>query len=103
MAATARQAKIQGLVIRHLMDHGTLDLKLPDGITLEIGIMCEDKKGNLVKSDDYCYVSAIKDDKKILLDSYELGLSFSDEEDRIVLEDEDHDEYGRLIHCVEVV
>jgi hypothetical protein len=98
-----KQAKIQSLIIKHLKDHGTLDLLLPDGIMLEIGITQLNKKGDLVKSDDYCYVSASREDKKTLLDSYNLGLSFGDDEDAIVFEEKGHDEYGQPIRRVDVI
>ncbi len=103
MSKMARQAKIQSLVIKHLKTHGELDLLLPDGITLEIGITYEDKHGNLIKSDDYCYVNAFKDDRKILLDSYEMGLLFSENSGKIVLEDQYEDDLGNLIHSVDIV
>jgi hypothetical protein len=98
-----KQSKIQSLIIKHLMDHGTLDILLPDGIVLEIGITQTDKNGDTVKSDDYCYVVAARDNKKTLLDSYNLGLSFTDKPDTIVFEDRGHDEQGLPIRRVDVI
>jgi hypothetical protein len=98
-----KQAKIQSLIIKHLLDHGTLDILLPDGIVLEIGITHENKNGDRVKSDDYCYVVASRDNKKTLLDSYNLGLSFTDEDDTIVFEDKGLDEKGIPIRRVDVI
>jgi hypothetical protein len=98
-----KQSKIQSLIIKHLMDHGTLDILLPDGIVLEIGITQTDKDGNQVKSDDYCYVVAERDNNKTILDSYNLGLSFIDKEDTIVFEDRGHDEKGLPVRRVDVI
>ncbi len=98
-----KQSKIQSLIIRHLLRYGTLDIKLPDGIVLEIGITQEDENGNLVKSDDYCFVSATRDNKKTLLDSFNLGLSFVEEDDIMIIEDEEVDNKGRLLRHVDVI
>lgn len=99
----SKQAKIQSLIIRHLKDHGTLDLLLPDGISLEIGITQTDKEGNLVKSDDYCFVAAARDNKRTLLDSYNLGLSFAEEEDILVFEEKGYDQFGQPIRRLDVI
>lgn len=98
-----KKSKIQSLIIKHLRDHGTLDILLPDGIILEIGITHENRKGDLVKTDDYCYVVASREDKKTLLDSYNLGLSFSDVGDTIVCEEKGLDELGHSVRRVDVI
>lgn len=98
-----KQAKIQQLVISHLKDHGTLDIVLPDGIILEIGITQTNKRGEHIKSDDYCYVMAQRDDKKTMLDSYNLGISFGEEDDNIVFEESGWDEHGTPIRRLDVI
>jgi hypothetical protein len=70
---------------------------------LEIGITTTDKNGDQVKSDDYCYVVAARDNRKTLLDSYNLGLSFTDEKDTIVFEDRGYDEQGLPVRRVDVI
>lgn len=94
--------KLQYLLITHLLDHGSVELLLPDGMTVEIGIM-QETNGGTVKSDDYCYVVASKDCKAALIDSYNLGLKFEKEDDTILYEDEILDEDGRVISRFDVV
>ena len=100
---TNKQTKIQELIVKHLKEHGTLDILLPDGIVLEIGITHTDRKGNVVKADDYCYVVAAREDKKTLLDSYNIGLSFADADDSIVFEEAGWDDHGTPVRRVDVI
>ena len=99
----SKQAKIQQMIVSHLRDHGTLDLILPDGIVLEIGIVHEDKRGNQVKTDNYCSLSAQRNGRKVILDSYNLGLSFPDKDDALVFEEKDFDSFGEPIRYLEVI
>jgi hypothetical protein len=83
-----RKDKIQHLLISYLLKHGSIELKLPDGIDLEIGITQEDKYGSLIKEKDYCWVVTKRCGKLVEIDSYNLGLNFLDE-GGIILIDED--------------
>jgi hypothetical protein len=94
--------KIQHLLITHLLEHGDIELKLPSGVVLEIGITQEDKNGDLVKEDNYCWVITSHHDKEISLDSFNLGLKFSDDGSIIML-DSALDKNGRSIKSVNVV
>lgn len=95
--------KLQSLLIRQLLAEGTIQIILPDGVLLEIGITQEDQFGKTHKTDDYCYVVAKRDGKTIMLDSYNLGLQFDDEENTIIYEDESVDDHGQLFHSLDVV
>ena len=95
--------KLQYLLIKELLKTGTVELLLPDGITLEIGITQEDKHGQLKKSDDYCYVVASRDGKSTLLDTYNLGLRFEDEKDILIYEDTSVDNNGVAVRSMDVV
>lgn len=99
----AKVKKLQYLLIKQLLEKGSVELILPDGITLEIGILQEDQFGNFKKVDDYCYVVATRDGKSTLLDSYNLGLQFEPEEDTIIYEDELITEDGTLVRTLDVV
>jgi hypothetical protein len=99
----AKARKLQCLLITELLDKGSVELILPDGITLEIGIIQEDEFGEVKKTDDYCYVVATRGDKSTLLDSYNLGLQYESEEDTIVYEDETLDSNGRNLKTLEVI
>lgn len=95
--------KIQALLINHLMKHGTIQLKLPDNVVLEIGITAEDKEGNIKKTEDYCWVIAAKESRAACLDSYNLGIRFEDEKKIIVMEDNFVDCDGNSIRQLNVV
>jgi hypothetical protein len=95
--------KIQALLINHLMKHGTIQLKLPDNVVLEIGITAEDKEGNIKKTEDYCWVIAAKESRAACLDSYNLGIRFEDEKKIIVMEDNFIDCDGNNIRQLNVV
>lgn len=99
----ARQRKLQHLLVTQLLEHGNVELLLPDGIVLEIGITQEGKDGARVKVDDYCYVVATREDKSAILDSYNLGIQFEKIEDIIVYEGETLDADGKVIQILDVV
>lgn len=99
----AKARKIQHLLIMELLEKGSVELILPDGITLEIGIIQEDQFGNVSKSDDYCYVVATRGGKTTLLDSYNLGLQYEPEKNTIVFEDEITDPNGKVVKTLDVV
>ena len=96
-------SKIQHLLVSHLLKNGSINLILPDGIELEIGIIQENSEGELVMEDKYCYVVATRDNKSILLDSYNLGLQFEDNDDTIIFEDKVLSEDGNVVRRLDVV
>jgi hypothetical protein len=99
----AKIKKLQYLLISNLLEAGRVELLLPDGMKLEIGIMQEDNRGDLVKSEDYCYVVASRDCKSTLIDSYNLGLRFEQGDDTIIYNDEVLDGDGRIMRRFDVV
>lgn len=100
---TAKARKLQYLLITELLEKGSVELILPDGITLEIGILHEDECGDMKKTDDYCYVVATREGKSTILDSYNLGLQFISAKDTIVFEDELVDGKGNSVRTLDVV
>jgi hypothetical protein len=101
-SSSARAKKLQYLLIAQLLEMGSVQLLLPDGMTLEVGITQLGKKG-LKKTDDYCYVVASKDTKTAMIDSYNLALQFEKESNTIVYEDEILDDDGNRIGRMEIV
>jgi hypothetical protein len=71
----SKSSRIQSLIIKHLQKFGSLDIKLPDGMDLEIGITEQTKDGE-VKSKDYCWALIKRDDRTTSLDRYSLWCSF---------------------------
>ena len=84
--SNSKARKLQYLIISELLASGSVEIALPDGITLEIGITQNDDSGAPKKADDYCYVVATRRDRSTILDSYNLGLQFVPEKDTIVCE-----------------
>lgn len=101
--SNARERKLQYLLITQLLEKGTVELLLPDGVTLEIGITQKDEFGNLKKADDYCYVVASREGKTAMLDSYNLGIQYEPEVDTIIYEDDLMDDNGREFRTLEVI
>ncbi len=95
--------KIQALLINHLNKYGNIELILPDGVVLEIGVNQEDKNGDIIIADDYCWVIASRKDKSAVLDSYNLGLRFNDDSRTIVFEDKYIDQNGDQVRRLDVV
>jgi len=100
-----RVEKLQYLLITQLKKQGVVELVLPDGINLKIGITEVDKHGNLVinEDEDYCWVTANRLDKSVLLDSFNLGLSYEDDPSTIIFEDTNVNETGESIKTLDIV
>ena len=95
---------IQTLLIKHLMEKGQIELLLPDGVKLEIGVMQLNSKGDLVNCiENYCYVVASREDKRLLLDSYNAGLQFVDSKDTMLFDDVTIGTEGDPIRRLEVI
>ncbi len=83
--------KIQALLVNYLYKYGSIKLILPDGISLEIGVNQEGENNYMLIENDYCWVIATRQDRSAMLDSYNLGLRFTDDSRTIVFEDTDID------------
>ena len=95
--------KIQALLISHLSKHGHIELLLPDGVIVEIGVTQENQEGELVNASDYCWVIASRHDRAASIDSYNLGLRFSDDRRTIIFEDKYVDPSGETVRRLDVV
>lgn len=95
--------KIQSLLVTHLLKHGQIQLLLPDGMMLEIGVTQEGKDGQLVKKDDYCWVIASRQDRAASIDSYNLGIRFNDEKNILVFEDQFVDQNGEQVRRLDII
>ena len=82
-----KKDKIQHLLISHLLENGQIELTLPNGLTLEVGITKEGRYGELELCDDYCWIIASQEDRSVCIDRYNLGLRFSDDDHKILVED----------------
>lgn len=95
--------KIQALLINHLQRYGNLKLLLPDGIILEIGINQLGVNGELINVSNYCWITAEKEDKMTILDSYNLGLRFNDNTKSLIFEETILNEEGEKVRRLDVV
>ena len=68
---------IQSLINTYLERHGSIDILLPDGVGLEIGITQEGKHG-LEKLHDYCWVVTKREDRSTVIDKYSMSMFFED-------------------------
>jgi hypothetical protein len=97
------QNKIQSLLVTHLLKHGQIEIKLPDGVILEIGVTQLTENGQLIKKDDYCWIIASRENRSASMDSYNMGLRFEDDKDIIVFEDRFVDQKGETVRRLDVV
>lgn len=97
----SKARRIQALLTTHLLNCGSIELILPDGVRVEIDITKISKKGREIKQ-DYCHVTASREDVKAHLDSYLAGLEYADGR-TLMTADGIQDESGRLKSLVEVV
>lgn len=95
--------KIQSLLVEHLLKHGQIELILPDGVTLEIGLTQENQDGKLMIKDDYCWVIASQGGRATSIDSYNMGLRFEDSDRIIVFDDKFTDQNGEQVRRLDVV
>lgn len=95
--------KLQALLINHLLKHGSVKLLLPDEVVLEIGVNQVGKDGELVNTENYCWVMTSKADRMTVFDSYNLGLRFADKKDTIIFEDTFIDSEGQSLRRLDVI
>lgn len=74
---------IQFLLNDYLETFGSIDLLLPDGVKLQIGITQEGKHG-IEKCSDYCWVVTSRDDRMTMLDRYVSTMKFSEDRNHLV-------------------
>ena len=85
------------------MENGHIKLLLPGGFALEMGIVQEAKDGRLVKTDNYCWIIASQDDRVVSMDSFNLGLRYLDDDDKMIFEDESLGFNGQSLKTLSVV
>lgn len=94
--------KIQRLFMEYLMKEGSLELSLPTGMILEVGITQEGKTGRQEITPDYCWITASQNNRSVCIDRYNLGLRYSGEKE-IVCEYSVLNEDGSSLKILDVV
>ncbi len=95
------KSKVQEVFISHLLKEGQVQLLLPNGMTLEVGITQENRYGDLEKNPNYCWVIASQNGREVSIDEYNLGLRF--EEDKMVCEHQSVSNTGENITILDIV
>lgn len=72
----AAKSKIQRLFVEYLLKEGTLELALPNGMVLEVGVTQENRYGDQEITPDYCWVVASQKNRSVCIDRYNLGLRY---------------------------
>lgn len=95
--------KLQSLLIQHLQKHGSVKLLLPDNVVLEIGVNQENNQGDMVNVEDYCWVMASRQGRSAVIDKFNLGIRFDNEDKAVVIEDEFTTSEGDRVRRLDVV
>jgi len=80
---SAAKNKIQRLMVEYLMKEGALELALPNGMVLEVGVTQENKYGEQEITPDYCWVVASQKNRSVSIDNYNLGLRYSGDKEMV--------------------
>lgn len=99
---SAARNRIQRLLVEYLMKEGNLQLSLPNGMVLEVGVTQENKYGEQEITPDYCWVTASQKNRSVCIDNYNLGLRYSGESE-MVCEQLVLNEDGTSLKILEVV
>ena len=98
-----RQKKIQYLLVTHLLEKGHIELTLPDGMVLEMGIVQENELGELEKADDYCWIIASQKDRIVSMDSFNFGLRYAEDSGKMIFEDSILDHDGQQMKVLQAI
>jgi hypothetical protein len=80
---TPARNKIQRLFVEYLMKEGALELALPNGMVLEVGVTQENRYGDQEITPDYCWLVASQKNRSVCIDSYNLGLRYAGDKEMV--------------------
>lgn len=99
---SAAKNKLQRLLTEYLLKEGSLELALPSGMVLELGVTQENRYGDQEITPDYCWVVASHRGRSVTIDRYNLGLRYKGDGEMVceqsVLSDD-----GTNLHIVDVL
>ena len=98
----ATKGKIQHLFVEYLMREGAIELVLPGGMVLEVGLTQEDKYGDLEIVPDYCWIVASQKSRSISIDRYNLGIRYLGDKE-MVCEHSHLSEDGTSINILDLI
>lgn len=79
----AAKSKIQRLLVEYLMKEGTLELALPSGMVLEVGVTQENRYGDQEITPDYCWVVASQRNRSVSIDRYNVGIRYQGDDSMV--------------------
>lgn len=74
---------IQRMFTEFLMREGAVEIILPNGMILEVGVTQENKYGDMEITPDYCWIVASQRNKSISMDNYNLGIRYSGDKEMV--------------------
>jgi hypothetical protein len=83
-----KKDRIQCLLITHLLKHGEIQLALPGGTRLTLGITQLGKRGKEI-CEDYCWVQTEQNERTTYIDTYNVGVTCPQNKLVFVGEDEE--------------
>lgn len=86
---TKTKIKIQHLLNEYLEVYGSINIQLPDEVSLEIGITQDGVRGRR-RDGNYCWVTTTRDDRTTVLDRYAMSMKYDNPESKLV----DRTEHG---------
>lgn len=95
--------KVQEAFVNYLLQEGQLELVLPNGTTLEVGITQENMYGDLEKQPDYCWIIASQNGRAVSIDKYNLGLRYEEKNDKFICEHNLTNEDGFNVKIFDVI
>lgn len=100
--SSAAKNKIQRLFVEYLLKEGTLELALPSGMVLEVGVTQENRYGDQEITPDYCWVVASQRNRSVSIDRYNLGLRYRGDRE-MVCQQSVLDDDGTNINILDVL
>ena len=98
----SKAQKIQQLLISHLLEQGHIELALPDGMKVELGILKE-KRGELCMADGYSWAIVSQKEREVSIDSFNFGLRYYPQNGKMIVEDSTEDQEGRPVQILTAV
>jgi hypothetical protein len=81
--SSAAKNRIQRLLVEYLLKEGALELSLPSGMVLELGVTQENRYGDQEITPDYCWVVASQRNRSVSIDRYNLGLRYQGDREMV--------------------
>lgn len=96
-----REAKIQALVVEHLLSGQELNITLPTGFEIELGLSNSFRRAQKLQ-EDYCYVKVSNGDRNIFMDTFNQALEYKSNDGKIVFVEDNRSDSQVLFSKIEI-